>query len=119
MDGQAEKIKSLVNILNSYLDQFKCFLFQVVKRAGWVSGWAEDVLLNNMKKKTLQRKDTDPREHKAKLDDRVQSRLLGDFYDAQKKEFELRNLSKDEISFLFEYVCTTYKYGQKDACFKK
>ena len=72
--------------------------------AGWVSGWAEDVLLNNMKN-TLQKRDTDPKENKGKLDKRVQSRLLSDFYDAQKKEFELKNLSKDEICFLFEYVC--------------
>ena len=104
MEGQAEKIKSLVNILNSYLPLLLYFLFQVLKRAGWVSGWAEDVLLNNMKN-TLQKRDTDPKENKGKLDERVQSRLLSDFYDAQKKEFELKNLSKDEISFLFEYVC--------------
>ena len=70
----------------------------------WVSGMAEDILLNRMKN-TWQKRDTDPGENKGKLDETLQSRLLSDFYDAQKKEFELKNLSKDEITFLFEYIC--------------
>ena len=104
MDGQAEKIKSLVNIIISYLAEFKFFPLQVLKQTEWVSGMAEDVLLSRMKNVAQKGRDTDPRDKRGTLDESVKSRLLNSFYDARRKEFQLKNLSEDEISFLFEYV---------------
>ena len=69
MDGQAEKIKSLVNILISYLAEFKFFPLQVLKQTEWVSGMAEDVLLSRMKNIAQKGRDTDPRDKRGTLDE--------------------------------------------------
>ena len=58
---------------------------------------AEDILVRNMKNGAQKGRDTE-------LDESIKSRLLSGFYDARRKEFELKNLSEDEINFLFEYV---------------
>ena len=65
---------------------------------------AEDVLVSKMKNSAQKDRDTDPRENRGKLDESVISRLVSGFYDAKRKEFQLKNLSEDEINFLFEYV---------------
>ena len=65
---------------------------------------AEDVLLSRMKNVAQKGRDKDPRDKRGTLDESVKSRLLNSFYDARRKEFQLKNLSEDEISFLFEYV---------------
>ena len=65
---------------------------------------AEDVLLRKMKNNSQKGEPTDPRENRGKLDESVISRLVSGFYDARRTEFQLKNLSEDEINFLFEYV---------------
>ena len=52
----------------------------------------------------MKERETDSKENRDTLDGSVKSRLLNSFYDAKRKEFQLKNLSEDEISFLFEYV---------------
>ena len=69
-----------------------------------MSGMAEDILVSNMKNSLQKGRDAESRGKIGKLDESVKSRLLSAFYDARRKEFELKNLSDDEISFLFEYV---------------
>ena len=69
-----------------------------------MSGMAKDVLVSKIKNSLQKGRDTDSKENRGTLDGSVKSRLLNSFYDAKRKEFQLKNLSEDEISFLFEYV---------------
>ena len=69
-----------------------------------MSGMAEDILVSKMKNSLQKGRDAESRGNIGKLDESVKSRLLSAFYDARRKEFELKNLSDDEISFLFEFV---------------
>ena len=55
---------------------------------------AEDILVKKLKNGAQKGRDTE-------LDESIKSRLFSGFYDARRKEFELKNLSENEIYFLF------------------
>ena len=65
----------------------------------------EDALFNFVKERLI-KKDADSSVTGQKIHENMRSSLLTSFYAAQRNGFELKNLTDEEISFLYEFVST-------------
>ena len=81
-------------------------MFQVAKHAEWAARWSEDIIVINMKEEKEKVKISE-RETVCRREKSLTDKLLGGFYDARRKDFQIKNLTEDEINFLFEYVCNS------------
>ena len=63
----------------------------------------EDALLNFVKDRLI-KKDAESGVKGQKIHENMKSSLLTSFYAAKRNGFELKNLTDEEISFLYEFV---------------
>ena len=65
----------------------------------------EDALFNFCKERLI-KKDADSGVTGQKIHETMRSSLLTSFYAAKRNGFELKNLTDEELSFLYEFVST-------------
>ena len=63
----------------------------------------EDALFNFVKERLI-KKDSDSGVNGQKIHENMRSSLLTSFYAAKRNGFELKNLSDEELNFLYEFV---------------
>jgi len=86
------------------------YLFQIEQKSKWTEEGAVKKLKHNIEPKTAynwQKHGNDKDNYWQKSGRRLSEELKHGYFDARRKNFEIRNLTDNELNFLLEYVCNT------------